>query len=123
MGIFRHWIMNKLARPKLPAPKIVDVSFPKPHAQRREVEAYVGFPIGEVLRARLEAFVNEHLELGEEDLYAMLLDLGLRMAEEGVAFERAVDADEDEEPDHGRRTARLAARRRLLLAAAAHRRS
>jgi hypothetical protein len=115
--------MNTRTTHKPSASKIVDINLakPKPH---REVEAYVAFPIGEELRARLETFVNEHLEQGEEDLFAMLLDLGLRMANDGAELERAVDGvvdgDEDEEPEHGRRNPRLAARRRLLLAATAH---
>lgn len=50
--------------------------------EHRHVENYVGFPIGERLRQRLEDFFGDHPDLDDETGFALLLDLGLRKAEE-----------------------------------------
>lgn len=47
--------------------------------QHREVENYIGVPLEERLRRKLEAFLRDHPDgISEEDAAAMLLDLGLR---------------------------------------------
>jgi hypothetical protein len=91
--------------------------FPKPtrRPERSDspepVENYVGVPLPEGLRRRLQTFVNDRPELTLEEACAMLLDLGLRKANEEQAR-----SDADAEHNHGRHKAGGTARRRLLLA-------
>jgi hypothetical protein len=55
---------------------------PQAFTPHRHIENYVGLPIGERLRQKLEDFLDDHRELDEETALALLLDLGLARAKE-----------------------------------------
>lgn len=84
---------------------------PEPHDSPEPVENYVGVPLPEELRRKLQAFVDARPGLTVEDACAMLLDLGLRKANE----EQEPTGGEQEDRRVARRSAGTA-RRRLLLA-------
>lgn len=86
---------------------------PEPHDSPEPVENYVGVPLPEELRRKLQAFVDAHPELTVEDACAMLLDLGLRKADQEAKRTGVEGAPRQERP-RARGTARL----RLLLALA-----
>jgi len=68
-------------------------------ARHRHVENYLGVPIGELLRERLESALSEHPEMGEETFYAVLLDLGLqKLGEEPDAPDPSKVTDDLESP-------------------------
>jgi hypothetical protein len=46
------------------------------------VENYIGIPLPEGLRQALESIVNAHPDLEEENLYAALLELGVKRVQE-----------------------------------------
>ena len=75
----------------------------RPPRVPRQAENYIGFPLSERLRLRLEDFLEDCPgAMDEERAAAMLLDLGLQAAE-GQAAE---DLPADEVVEMGRRAAR-----------------
>lgn len=68
-------------------------------AGHRDVESYLGVPVGEELRQRLEDALSEHPEVDEETFYAAVLDVGLRKLEKDPeAFDPARVKEDLESP-------------------------
>ena len=72
-------IMKNSSLPALEAASVAQVGKKKsPTPKRPVVENYIGVPLEERLRRRLEEFLAEHPEaIPEEEATAMLIDLGL----------------------------------------------
>lgn len=52
------------------------------HPLGRQVENYIGVPLSEGMRQGLESLVNAYPDVEEENLYAALLELGLKKVQE-----------------------------------------
>ena len=86
--------------------------FPTP-SEHRHVENYVGLPIGERLRQKIEDFLGDHPDLDDETGLALLLNLGLRNADKEPELIDPTKALAD--PNSALTRSTTAARQRRLL--------
>jgi hypothetical protein len=80
-------------------------------APHRCIERYIGAPISEEIRQRLEDVLDDHEDLTEEDLYQGLLQLGLDKLEENPEALKTVQSRSDRPSPTNKVLARLAHRK------------